>query len=56
MEPTARAMSLETRNTPVPIVSPMTMAVADHRPSPRIRPGAAVLVERLEPVEDMERC
>ena len=34
-EPTARAMSLETRKIPVPIVSPMTMAVADH--SPRLR-------------------
>ena len=35
-EPTARAMSLATRKTPVPMVSPMTMAVADHKPSPRI--------------------
>ena len=28
-EPTARAMSLVTRKTPVPMVSPMTMATAD---------------------------
>ena len=36
-EPTARAMSLATRKTPVPMVSPMTMAIADHRPRPRTK-------------------
>src|SRR6266704_2115162 len=36
-EPTARAMSLVTRKIPVPMVSPMTIAVADHRPRPRIK-------------------
>ena len=35
-DPTARAMSLVTRKMPVPMVSPMTIATADHRPSPRI--------------------
>src|SRR5712675_928024 len=35
-EPTARAMSLLTRKIPVPMVSPITIAVADHNPSPRI--------------------
>jgi hypothetical protein len=34
-EPTARAMSLATRKTPVPMVSPITMAIADPRPRPR---------------------
>src|SRR5215470_5408595 len=34
--PTARAMSLVTRKTPVPMVSPITMATADQRPRPRI--------------------
>jgi hypothetical protein len=38
-EPTARAMSLVTRKTPVPMVSPMTIAVADHRPKPRTKSG-----------------
>src|SRR6266568_1215852 len=36
-EPRARAMSLVTRKMPVPMVSPMTIAVADHRPRPRIK-------------------
>ena len=34
-EPTARAMSLVTRKTPVPMVSPTTMAVADQTPRAR---------------------
>jgi hypothetical protein len=29
-------MSLLTRKIPVPMVSPITIAVADHNPSPRI--------------------
>src|SRR5580704_11968353 len=37
VEPTARAMSLVTRKMPVPMVSPITMAAADQRPSPRIK-------------------
>src|ERR1700728_2818180 len=37
VEPTARAMSLVTRKMPVPMVSPMTMAVADRRPKPRTK-------------------
>src|SRR5260370_19359193 len=36
-EPTARAMSLVTRKMPVPIVSLITIAVADHRPRSRTR-------------------
>src|SRR5437879_13489488 len=36
-EPTARAMSLVTRKMPVPIVSLITIAVADHRPRARTR-------------------
>src|SRR6516164_2507483 len=35
--PTARAMSLVTRKIPVPIVSLITIAVADHKPRPRIK-------------------
>src|SRR5579864_7108465 len=52
-EPTVRAMSLVTRKTPVPIVSPMTMAVAEHNPRPRTRPGAGG-EDALGPVEGME--
>src|ERR1700689_872983 len=37
VEPTARAMSLVTRKMPVPMVSPMTMAVAEGRPKPRTK-------------------
>ncbi len=36
-DPTARAMSLVTRKMPVPIVSLITIAVADHRPKARTR-------------------
>ena len=48
--PTARAMSLVTRKIPVPIVSPITIAVADHRPRPRIksdRSGCSVRLGRV---------
>src|SRR5882724_10176040 len=38
-EPTARAISLLTRKIPDPRVSPITMAVADHKPRARIRSG-----------------
>ncbi len=48
--PTARAMSLATRKMPVPMVSPMTIAVADHRPRPRIRSDRSEWLERLGPV------
>ena len=37
-EPAIRAMSLDTRKTPVPIVSPITIAVAAQRPRPRTSP------------------
>src|SRR5215472_8665045 len=37
VEPVTRAISLDTRKTPVPIVSPMTMAVAESRLRPRTR-------------------
>src|SRR5580704_5401843 len=41
-EPTARAMSLVTRKTPVPMVSPMTIAAADQTPRPRIKSECGV--------------
>src|SRR5580693_6476909 len=50
-EPTARAMSLVTRKMPVPMVSPMTIAVADQRPSPRTRSDRSGWLARLGPTE-----
>src|SRR5215468_1767107 len=41
-EPTSRDMSLATRNTACPIIDPMTIAVAAHKPRPRIRPDELV--------------
>src|SRR5258708_36504205 len=46
-EPTVRAMSLETRKMPEPMVSPITMADADQRPRPRIRSARAGCAVRL---------
>src|SRR5215472_2588328 len=45
--PTARAMSLVTRKMPVPMVSLITMAVADHRPRPRIKTDPSSRFVRL---------
>src|SRR5208283_2258782 len=49
-EPTARAMSLATRKTPVPMVSPITMAVADQRPRPRTKWDRSALSARLSAI------
>src|SRR5258708_8412734 len=40
-------MSLETRKMPLPMVSPITMAVADHRPRPRTRSARSGCAVRL---------
>jgi len=40
-EPTMRLMSAETMKMPEPIMEPMTMAVAEKRPMPRTKCGAA---------------
>src|SRR5512146_936054 len=53
-EPTARAISLLTRNTPVPMVSPITMATADQRPKPRTKPDGPVRARGLAPLAFME--
>src|SRR5579863_9938732 len=53
-EPTARAISLVTRKTPVPIVSPMTMAVADHTPRPRTSSDESCRFCAAESLEVME--
>src|SRR6266568_9188013 len=39
IEPTSRDISLATRKTACPIMAPMTIAVAAHRPRPRISPS-----------------
>src|SRR4029077_8420475 len=53
-EPTARAMSLVTRKMPVPMVSPMTIAVADHSPRPRIKFDGWGCAAKTGPFGDME--
>jgi len=42
-DPNSRAISLATRKTACPIIDPTITAIADHRPRPRIRPGALSL-------------
>src|SRR5258708_20339730 len=46
-EPKVGAMSMETRKMPLPMVSPITMAVADQRPRPRIRSARSGCAVRL---------
>src|SRR5260370_33049258 len=53
-EPTGRGRSLMTRKMPVPMVSPMTIAVADHRPRLRIKPDGSGRAARSGRVAHMK--
>src|SRR5262249_44572079 len=54
-DPRVRAMSLVTRKTPEPMVSPMTTAVAAQRPRPRMRSDRSTLTDEGELMEKEAR-